>query len=111
MYEHVAKRLRKELFCVVTYDHRGYGRSGGKRGQLKDLTEWVNDMNAIIRNVVLKYNEKIRAPIQMFVWGHSSGGTGSVLYDQTIGKFDGLILTSPYLKVAKATSRFQSHMV
>jgi alpha-beta hydrolase superfamily lysophospholipase len=68
-------------------------------------------MNAIILGVVLKNNERIRVHTQLFVWGHSSGATGALLYDQTVNPFDGLILTSPYLKVATVTSRFQSNMV
>lgn len=66
-YEHVGRRLADHGFDVVAIDHRGYGRSGGRRGHVdrwSDFLDDVEDQMAQIRQLDL--------PTVLI--GHSMGG-------------------------------------
>lgn len=66
-YEHVGRRLADHGFEVVAIDHRGYGRSGGRRGHVdrwSDFLDDVEDQLALVRQLGL--------PTALI--GHSMGG-------------------------------------
>ena len=43
-YEHVAQFFTDNNYAVIAYDHRGHGRSGGKRGHFPSYDEFINDV-------------------------------------------------------------------
>ncbi len=94
-YEHLAQFLVERGFSVFGSDHRGHGKSGGKRGHIKSFDEYLRDYK-IFRDQTL---ERHSAP-RLFLIGHSMGGLIAVHYLLTYPEdFSALILSSPALKV------------
>ncbi len=72
-YEHVGRRLAEAGFDVIAYDHRGYGRSGGRRGHVDSWSQFSDDLEdqlAEIRTLGLP----------TVVIAHSMGGLIAVRY-------------------------------
>ncbi|MGV0743665.1 alpha/beta hydrolase [Mycolicibacterium sp. XJ870] len=105
-YHHVARRFGAAGLIVYALDHRGHGRSGGKRVYLRDMSEFVGDFH---RLVGIAAGEHPALP--RIVLGHSMGGgivftygveypdeyTAMVLSGPAVHAQDGL---SPLLVVA-----------
>ncbi|MDT5128678.1 MAG: hypothetical protein QOH54_4322, partial [Mycobacterium sp.] len=47
-YDHVAQRLGEGGLITYALDHRGHGRSGGKRVYLKDMSEYTDDFHHLV---------------------------------------------------------------
>ncbi len=72
-YEHVGRRLADAGFDVVAYDHRGYGRSGGRRGHVDSWSEFSDDIEDQLAEV--------RAlGLPTVVLAHSMGGLMATRY-------------------------------
>lgn len=72
-YEHVGAALAGRGFEVVAVDHRGHGRSGGRRGHVDRWSQYLDDVEdqmAQIRGLGL--------PVVML--GHSLGGLMALSY-------------------------------
>lgn len=72
-YEHVGAALAGRGFEVVAVDHRGHGRSGGRRGHVDRWSQYLDDVDdqmAEIRGLGL--------PVVML--GHSLGGLMALSY-------------------------------
>ncbi len=94
-YEHLGKFLAEKGFLVFGSDHRGHGRSEGKRGHIMSFDEYVRDYK-IFRDFI---QEKIGEE-KSFLIGHSMGGLIAVHYVLNYpDDFSGLILSSPALRV------------
>ena len=90
-YAHVAERLAAGGYGVYALDHRGHGRSEGKRAQLGRLDHVIADLR---RFVDLAAERHPGAPV--FLLGHSMGGGIATTY--TIRHQDtltGLVLSAP----------------
>lgn len=68
-YHHVAQRFGEAGLVVYALDHRGHGRSGGKRVYLKDISEYVGDFHTLVGIAAAEHPELTR-----IVLGHSMGG-------------------------------------
>ncbi len=68
-YEHVAASLNQQGWAVVGYDHRGHGRSPGKRGVLNEDDDFLHDLAAIIDTTRAAYPDR-----PLLLVGHSLGG-------------------------------------
>src|SRR6266545_4386016 len=44
-YAHVARHLAARGFAVMTYDYRGHGQAGGRRGHCDHFDEFVGDFD------------------------------------------------------------------
>jgi acylglycerol lipase len=90
-YAHVAERLVSAGYAVYALDHRGHGRSEGKRAQLDRLDYVVADLRAFVD---LAAERHPAAPV--YLLGHSMGGCISVAYavrhQETLA---GLVLSAP----------------
>ena len=64
-YGHVTALLHELGFDVVTYDHRGHGRSPGKKGALPKSTTMLEDLAAVIDTIEVR---------PLIVLAHSMGG-------------------------------------
>jgi alpha-beta hydrolase superfamily lysophospholipase len=62
--------------CAVhAYDHRGHGRSGGRRCHVRDFQEYLNDLDCFLE--ILR-REHFQSPITLV--GHSMGGLVTAAY-------------------------------
>lgn len=68
-YHHVAQRFGAAGLIVYALDHRGHGRSGGKRVYLKDMSEFVGDFHTLVGIAAAEHPGLVR-----IVLGHSMGG-------------------------------------
>jgi acylglycerol lipase len=68
-YADVAERLAAGGYAVRALDHRGHGRSEGKRTSLVRFSDYVDDVHALISIATLTVR---RQPV--FLLGHSMGG-------------------------------------
>ena len=68
-YAHVAQAFTAAGYALVTFDLRGHGKSGGKRGDVPDFEAFMDDIDLLIRT------GQERCPGKpCFLYGHSMGG-------------------------------------
>ena len=68
-YDHVAQRFGESGLITYALDHRGHGRSGGKRVYLRDLSEYTDDFHTLVGIAA-----KDHPDLKRIVLGHSMGG-------------------------------------
>jgi len=98
-YAHVAAALNAAGWDVHGWDHRGHGKSGGKRGDIADYDALLRDTAHVI--------DAVRRPDARFVLlGHSMGGAIAARFAAEAlastpaawsRPLDGLVLSSPAL--------------
>jgi alpha-beta hydrolase superfamily lysophospholipase len=92
-YTHVATALTDAGYAVHALDHRGHGKSDGKRTYVKSYAQYQGDILQFRRLV-----EQRHPGLPLFVLGHSMGGNlalGHVLDHQ--GGVRGMALSAPAL--------------
>jgi acylglycerol lipase len=92
-YAHVAKALTDAGYAVHALDHRGHGKSDGKRTYVKSYADYQRDILQFRRLVELRHPD-----LPVFVLGHSMGGNlalGHVLDHQAGVR--GVALSAPAL--------------
>ncbi len=93
-YEHLAGFLNQAGFAVFGTDHRGHGRSDGKRGHIMSFDQYLNDYKVFRDSVIARLAGK-----KSFLLGHSLGGLIATHYTLAYpNDFSGLILSSAALK-------------
>jgi acylglycerol lipase len=108
-YAHVAERLVGAGYGVYALDHRGHGRSQGKRAQLDRLDHVIADLREFVDLAAGRHPD---APV--YVLGHSMGGGISIAYavrhQETLA---GLVLSAPVAdpNAANAVTRAMSRIV
>lgn len=86
-YDYLAKKLYGSGFSVYRFDHRGHGKSEGKRVFYSDFNEIVDDVNHVVE-LALKENPDI----PVFLLGHSMGGYAVALFGTKYpGKVKGIV--------------------
>ena len=68
-YDHVAQRFGEAGLITYALDHRGHGRSGGKRVLVKDISEYTGDFHTWSASPTAAH-----PGLQRIVLGHSMGG-------------------------------------
>jgi alpha-beta hydrolase superfamily lysophospholipase len=90
------------------HDHRGHGRSQGKRGHISDFTDYLRDLNLLIEMVRTTQTEG--GPILLV--GHSMGGLIALSFVRQYPRLvDGLIVSSPLLGLPKPPPRLLGAVV
>lgn len=98
-YEHLTEKLNEAGFAVYRFDHRGHGRSEGKRVFYSNFNEIVDDVNEVVQ---LALSENPGIPV--FVLGHSMGGYAVTLFGTKYpNKAKGLVLSG-------ALTRYNTHL-
>ncbi|MBI2608650.1 MAG: lysophospholipase [Deltaproteobacteria bacterium] len=94
-YEHVAEFLNNHGYSVYALDHRGHGKSSGRRGRVSYFKQYVQDLKKFTTLIQsLEKNKKI------ILLGHSMGGLIVLSYLLEEGEgIDSIILSSPALGV------------
>jgi acylglycerol lipase len=90
-YSHVVDHLLPAGYAVYAIDHRGHGRSAGRRAVIDRMAHAVTDLNKLIDLVTSE--DDGRRP---YLLGHSMGGCIAIAYAlDHQRKLAGLILSAP----------------
>lgn len=90
-YRHVIERLGSLGLVVYAPDHRGHGRSGGKRVTLAAWSDFTDDLHTLFGIAADEYPDK-----RTFLLGHSMGGAIALSYAlDHQADLDGLMLSGP----------------
>ena len=91
-YRHVAEFFNECGLSVRSYDHRGHGRSGGRRGDVIHGDPLIQDAEIVLDDFAAHFTQ---AP---FLFGHSMGGLFAARFALAhLSPLRGLILSSPAL--------------
>lgn len=92
-YHPLASRLAEDGWKVFSWDMRGHGRSEGKRGFVRHISNYVDDLDCLYKLVA-----KEREGLNLIMFGHSMGGLVTMRYLETM-RVDAtaLALSSPAL--------------
>jgi alpha-beta hydrolase superfamily lysophospholipase len=74
-YAHVAERLVSAGYAAYALDHRGHGRSEGKRSQIDRLDHAVADLRSFVDLAAERH-----PGARVYLLGHSMGGAISIAY-------------------------------
>ena len=89
-YRKLADLLNQGGFNVVLYDVRGHGKSQGKRGDIKSVFIFTDDLHSLVEETKKTYN------LPVYLLGHSMGGIITNIYSTLYDNYDGsIILSSP----------------
>lgn len=92
-YGHVVDAVTPDGWAVYALDHRGHGRSGGRRAHLDDYADWLADFDTFRRHVV-----GLHPGLPVFLLGHSMGGQIALAYAlDHQADLNGLVLSAPAL--------------
>jgi alpha-beta hydrolase superfamily lysophospholipase len=90
-YDHVAQRFGDAGLIVYALDHRGHGRSGGKRVYLRDISEYTGDFHTLVGIAADEHPDLPR-----IVLGHSMGGGVVFAYGaEHPGDYAAMVLSGP----------------
>lgn len=90
-YDHVIAKLSELGLVVYAPDHRGHGRSGGKRLELKSWSDFVADVHTLFGIARAEHPGS-----KSFLLGHSMGGAIALSYAlEYQDELAGLMLSAP----------------
>jgi acylglycerol lipase len=107
-YGHFLAKLAEVGGAVTTFDCRGHGRSGGRRGFVKRFDAFHDDLDLVI--AAARANAP-SADLPLFLLGHSHGGT--IVLDAVLSgrvKPAGLVLAAPWVGLAMKPARWKTAM-
>ncbi len=100
-YEHVVDLLGELGLAVYAPDHRGHGRSGGKRLELKNWADFTDDLHEVFRIARSRHPDT-----KTFLLGHSMGGAIALSYAlDHQDELDGLMLSGPAVVLGDSTPK------
>ena len=90
-YEWFAEYFTDKGYTIYCNDHKGHGKSYGKRGHVDGFDEYVNDLNLLIEYVKKEHKKE-----RIHLIGHSLGGVIATCYaDKYQKNLLSLVLSSP----------------
>jgi alpha-beta hydrolase superfamily lysophospholipase len=90
-YDHVAQRFGDAGLITYALDHRGHGRSGGKRVWLKRLSDYTDDFAMLVSIAAADHPD-----LNRIVLGHSMGGGIVFAYAaEHVGNYTAIVLSGP----------------
>lgn len=95
-YTHVAEAFSKEGYVLFSFDHRGHGRSGGIRGHISSIEDFLQDIDQLLAQAKKRYPN-----LPVILYGHSLGGI--LVLNYTLNRkpdIKGVIATSSGLHTA-----------
>ena len=93
-YTALAESLTSRGMAVEAMDHRGHGRSEGRRVWIDRFDQYLDDFDMFMRRVQQRHPAK-----PLFIFGHSLGGTITTLYAlERKPLVRGIVLSAPALR-------------
>ncbi len=93
-YLKLAEDFNKSGFNAFSFDLRGHGKSGGKRGHIMNFDEYLYDLHNF-KQMLYK-----RSPKPIFILGHSMGGLIAMNFAiKNPAEIQGLITSSPLFRI------------
>lgn len=90
-YDHVARRFGEAGIVTYALDHRGHGRSGGKRVLVRDIREYTTDFDTLVGIATREHHG-----LKCIVLGHSMGGGIVFAYGvERPDNYDLMVLSGP----------------
>lgn len=90
-YDHVARRFGAAGLVTYALDHRGHGRSGGKRVLVRDIHEYTTDLDTLVGIATREHHG-----LKCIVVGHSMGGGIVFAYGvERPDNYDLMVLSGP----------------
>jgi alpha-beta hydrolase superfamily lysophospholipase len=100
-YDHVAERFGQAGLVTYALDHRGHGRSGGKRVRVRSIDEYTGDFDTLVKIATAEH-----PGLKRIVLGHSMGGGIVFAWGvQHAGDFDLMVLSGPAVAAQTGVSR------
>ena len=98
-YRNIVAPMLSEGVSIWAPDHRGHGRSGGRRGHVVRFDRYVEDLHQLVSLA----RKDLPAGRNCFLLGHSMGGLIAARYaQQHAAGIDALILSSPAIGMVVA---------
>jgi alpha-beta hydrolase superfamily lysophospholipase len=95
-YAHVAEAFGREGYAFFTADLRGHGRSGGARGHISSIEDFLQDIDNLLEQARAHY-----PGLPLILYGHSLGGILVLHYSlKRRPDVKGVIATSSGLRTA-----------
>ena len=102
-YEALAHDLNRRSFSVWALDHRGHGRSQGRRGDCVSIGEYTADMDLLVDKV-----RETAPTLPRILLGHSLGGLLALRYAAEYPeKIKAVAISSPALRLALKLPRIK----
>jgi alpha-beta hydrolase superfamily lysophospholipase len=99
-YDHVAQRFGEAGLATYALDHRGHGRSGGKRVLVRDIGEYTADFDTLV-GIATRENPGVKR----IVLGHSMGGGIVFAYGvERPDNYDLMVLSGPAVAAQELVS-------
>ncbi|HEY1439717.1 MAG TPA: alpha/beta hydrolase [Mycobacterium sp.] len=90
-YDHVAQRFGQDGLVTYALDHRGHGRSDGKRMLVRDISEFTGDFDTLVGIA-----RREHPALKCIVLGHSMGGGIVFAYGvERPDNYDLMVLSAP----------------
>jgi alpha-beta hydrolase superfamily lysophospholipase len=97
-YDHVAERFEQAGLVTYALDHRGHGRSGGKRLLVRDVSEYTADFDTLVGIATREH-----PGLKCVVLGHSMGGGIVFAYGvERPDNYDLMVLSGPLVAAQDA---------
>ncbi len=94
-YHHMANFYGQHGFAMISYDHRGHGKSGGKRGHTPYYDAFLEEVDRLLEFTKEKYPDK-----PVILYGHSMGG--NIVLNYMLRKkpnVKAVITSAPWIKL------------
>ena len=103
-YAHVAEAFGREGYILFGADLRGHGRSGGPRGHISSIEDFMQDIDVLFEQARKRYPN-----LPFILYGHSLGGIQVLHYGLTRRpNVKGVLATSSGLHTAIENSGYKS---
>ncbi|NOZ48473.1 MAG: alpha/beta hydrolase [Chloroflexi bacterium] len=90
-YPHVVTAFNQQGYVVWGDDHRGFGRSGGKRGDFNAFSDVLTDLDQVVDAAQAQYPH-----LPIFLYAHSLGGMYATHYlAQHEDKITAAVISAP----------------